>query len=156
MTPFWRNLLITIVVAAASGFAGARLGAIRSQAPLQANPPSAQTTLRQTVDAMLTRDFNLSGEQKAKIAAIDEAYTRQNNRIWSMLKMINAELAGALSDDMTMNAMTQVYIRRIEENVGLMQTSTINYIIDIRNVLTPQQRDLYDERIIRALMRDAP
>jgi hypothetical protein len=156
MTPFWRNLLITIVVAAASGFAGARIGAISSQPPVATSPPSAQATLRQTVDAMLTRDFDLSSEQKAKIAVIDDNFTRQNNRIWAMLKMTNAELAGALSDDMTMNAMTQVYIRRIEENVGLMQTSTINYIIDIRNVLTPQQRELYDERIIRALMRDSP
>jgi hypothetical protein len=29
-------------------------------------------------------------------------------------------------------------------------------MIDIRNILTPEQRQLYDERIIRALMRDAP
>ena len=154
MTPFWRNLLITILVAAASGFAGARLGAIRNQTP--AAKPSAQVTLRQTVDAMLSRDFNLSAEQKRQVGVIDENFTRQNNRIWATLKMTNAELAGALSDDMTMNAMTQVYIRQIEQNVGLMQTSTINYIIDIRNVLTPQQRELYDERIIRALMQDAP
>ena len=154
MTPFWRNMLITIVVAAASGFAGARLGAIRNQS--HASPPSAQATLRQSVDAMLTRDFNLTADQKRKVAEIDEAYTRQNNRIWSMLKMTNAELAGALSEDMTMNDMTHVYIRQIEENAGLLQTATINYIIDIRNVLTPQQRDLYDERIIRALMQDAP
>ncbi len=153
MTPFWRNLIITVVVAAAAGFAGARLGAMRNQAPADA---TAQATLRQTVDAMLTRDFNLSADQKAKIKVIDEAFTRQNNRIWSKLKMTNAELAGALSDDMTMNAMTQVYIRQIEENVGLLQSSTISYIIDIRNVLTPKQRELYDERIIRALMRDPP
>ena len=154
MTPFWRNLIITIVVAAASGFAGARLGAIRSQQ--QHAAASAQTTLRQTVDAMLSRDFDLTADQKTKVAAIDAEYTRQNNRVLSQLKMTNAELAGALSDDMTLNAMTQVYIRQIEENVGLMQTSTITYIIDIRDILTPAQRQLYDERIIRALMRDAP
>ena len=154
MTPFWRNLVITVIVAAVSGFAGARLGAIRNQG--HTVKPTAQTTLRQTVDSMLDRDFKLSADQKQQVAVIDETFTRQNNRIWAKLKMTNAELAGALSDDMTMNAMTQVYIRQIEQNVGMMQTSTINYIIEIRNVLTPQQRQLYDERIIRALMQDAP
>ncbi len=152
MTPFWRNLIITVVVAASAGFAGARLGAMRTP-PTAATP---QTTLRQTVDAMLTRDFSLTADQKEKVRGIDEAFTRQNNRIWATLKMTNAELAGALSDDMTMNAMTHVYIQQIEENVGLLQSSTITYIIDIRNVLTPKQRELYDERIIRALMRDTP
>ncbi len=154
MTPFWRNLIITVIVAAVSGFAGARLGAIRSQQQHAAT--SAQVTLRQTVDVMLMRDFDLTDDQKSKVAAIDAKYTRQNNRVLSQLKITNAELAGALSDDMTLNTMTQVYIRQIEENVGLMQTATITYIIDIRNILTPEQRQLYDERIIRALMRDAP
>ena len=44
----------------------------------------------------------------------------------------------------------------IEQGIGQLHTESILYVLQVREVLTPQQRNNFDEHIIMALMRSPP
>ena len=158
----WRALIITIVIALAAGFVGARLGALGSGA---AKP--GQGSVRQSVDALLDKDFKLTSAQKQQIEQIDERFTKTHNMIWADINTSNARLADAVAtdlpngtlenpSDMTLSPDAKASIQAIEDGVGRLQTESILYVLEVRQVLTPEQRKNFDEHIIMALMRSPP
>jgi hypothetical protein len=69
LNPFWRNLLITVVVALLAGGIGGWMGA------QNALDTDAQTLpLRQTVSEIVRRDLNLTNDQSKEIQAIEGKY----------------------------------------------------------------------------------
>jgi Spy/CpxP family protein refolding chaperone len=147
----WRGLLLTLVIALAAGFIGAMIGVRGAHS---AHPSMPQGTVRQSVDGLLERDFKLTSDQKAKIQTIDEAFVRKHNLIWADIRRSNAELAGAVANDMTLNANAKTAIGQIESSVGELHTESILYVLDVRKVLNPDQQKRFDEYIVMALMRD--
>ena len=155
MTPGgWKSLALTLVVAAViaagAGFVGAKLG--QGRAPQR--PFAISGSVRQSVDTMLARNFHLSPDQQRRIQAIDEQFTRKHNLIWADIRTSNAELAGAVANDMTLNQQAKNAIMEIQESVGRLHTESILYVLEVRKVLTPEQRNEFDEHVIMALMRD--
>ena len=147
----WRTLLLTLVIALAAGFAGARLGVMGTKAPA-----GGQDTVRQSVDTMLKRDFQLTADQKQKIQAIDERFAREHNLIWADIDINNGKLASAVATDMSLSPDAKASIQGIEQGIGRLHTASIVYILDVRQVLTPEQRTHFDEHVILALMRTPP
>ena len=47
-------------------------------------------------------------------------------------------------------------LQGIEDGVGRLHTESILYVLQVREVLTPEQRKTFDEHIIMALMRSPP
>ena len=159
----WRGLVITIIIALAAGFVGARIGALGSSG---ANRPG-QGSVRQSVDVMLDRDFKLTAAQKQQVEQIDERFTKTHNLVWADINTSNARLASAVatdlpngtlenSSDMTLSPDAKASIQGIEDGVGKLHTESILYVLQVRDVLTPQQRKNFDEHIIMALMRNPP
>jgi hypothetical protein len=144
----WRWWLLTAVIAVAFGFLGARLG---MQSPA---PRMGQGTVRASVESLLQREFKLSSAQRASIDEIDRKFTRTHNLIWADVRMSNAELAAAVAEDMSLNPLAKVAIQEIQQSVGRLHTESILYVLEVRQVLTPEQRLVFDEHIIMALMRD--
>lgn len=147
----WRGLLLTVLVAAAFGFLGARLGMLQHS---QAGPGPSPATVRQSVSALLNREFKLTAQQKQRIGAIDQDFTRKHNLIWADIRASNAELAAAVADNMALNTEAQNAILDIQASVGRLHTESILYILAVRKELTPEQRVVFDEHVIMALMRD--
>ena len=56
-------------------------------------------------------------------------------------------------EDMNLSPDAKSAIQGIEDGVGRLHTESILYVLQIRDVLTPEQRKNYDEHIIMALMR---
>ncbi len=149
----WRGLLVTILVAAAFGFLGARLGSMQhAHAPASMAP--GQGTVRQSVSLLLSHEFKLTPQQKQRIAAIDADFTRKHNLIWADILASNAELAAAVADDMTLNTEAKNAILDIQSSVGRLHTESILYVLAVRQELTPEQRVVFDEHVVMALMRD--
>jgi len=152
----WRSLFVTLVlvavIAAGAGYVGAKLG----QGAQLANRPffSGQGSVRHQVDNLLTKNFRLSAQQQQQIRTIDEQFTRKHNLIWADIRTSNAELAGAVASDMTLNQQAKNAIMEIEESVGRLHSESILYVLEIRKVLTPEQRNEFDEHVVMALMRD--
>ncbi len=57
---------------------------------------------------------------------------------------------------MTLNADAKTAINGIQEGVGRLHSESILYVLEIRQVLTEQQRPDFDDRVIMALMRSPP
>ena len=154
----WRGILLTIVIAVAAGFLGARLGmqgaARANVGSLADNPSGRQGSVRQSVATLLNHDFKLSADQKTRIQAIDDRFTKTHNLIWADVRMSNAELAAAVANDMSLNQDAKNAITEIQDSVGRLHTESIEYVLEVRKVLTPEQRSQFDEHIIMALMRD--
>ena len=151
----WRGLILTVVIALAAGFIGARLGAQASSgATPAASPGGGQGSVRESVGSLLRRDFRLTPDQKARVAAIDAKFTRDHNMIWADIRASNVELAAAVANDMSLNQEAKNAITEIQESVGRLQTRSIQYVLEVRQVLNPDQRAEFDEHIIMALMRD--
>ncbi len=149
----WRGLLLTLVIAVAAGFVGARLGELGGHS---GGAGRSQDTVRQSVDTMLEHDFKLTADQKQKIEAVDEQFTRKHNLIWTDIYTSNARLASAVATDMSLSPDAKTSIQGIQDGVGRLHTESILYVLQVREVLTPEQRKHFDEHIIMALMRSPP
>ncbi len=151
----WRGLVLTIVIATAAGFAGAWLG-VTGLHMAGGGSRVSQDSVRQSVDALLTKDFQLTASQKQQIDQIDGDFTRKHNVIWADIFTDNARLASAVATDMSLSADAKSAIAGIQDGVGRLHTESILYVLQVRQVLTPEQRKQFDEHIILALMRSPP
>ena len=161
---FWRGLIFTLVIAGAAGFAGAKLGAIGGHT---ASP--SQGSVRQAVDSLLQHEFKLTPAQQQQVQKIDDHFTQDHNQIWSDINNADARLASAVAtdlpngklesaatSDMMLSPDAKTAVLGIEEGVGQLHTESILYVLQVRDVLTPPQRNDFDEHIIMALMRSPP
>ena len=147
----WRGLILTLVIAIAAGFAGARLGMLGQHRGAAQNAPNG--SVRQAVDDLLERDFKLTEAQKQQIALIDQHFSVIHNQIWTGIYTENAHLASAVATDMSLSPEARKAIAGIQDGVGRLHTESIIYVLQIRQVLTPVQRPDFDEHVIMALMR---
>jgi hypothetical protein len=148
----WKSILLTALVATLFGFAGAELGLRQGVAM----PETRKVTLNDTIDLLLEQQIDLNKAQKSAIGTINARYTHQHNQLMANLYMTRAQLGGAFSENMTLSDPTKEAIVQMQEIVGDLQTLTITHIVDIRSQLTPSQRQLYDQKVVEMLMRDAP
>lgn len=150
MNPFWRNLSVTIVVALVAGGIGGWIGA------QNALDTDAQTLpLRQTVQEIVRRDLKLSPVQSKDIQAIEEKYYDQRIALRNNVATANRELADALMADMAFGREAQQASNHVEEGLGQLQRATILYVLEVRDVLTPEQQTIYDRKVREVLTATA-
>jgi len=147
----WRGFVLTLVIATAAGFAGARMGMLGQHRNPGGGAPYA--SVRQAVDDLLERDFKLTAGQKQQIAVIDQHFSVIHNQIWTGIYTENAQLANAVAANMSLSPEAKKAIAGIQDGVGRLHTESIIYVLQIRQVLTPAQRPDFDEHVIMALMR---
>lgn len=153
MNPAVSRTLVTALIAFGFGLLGASAaGYIPHGAAPDPNRGYRLIQFRERVDHMLDEEMLLSPKQREQVAQIDHNYTLDYNLTLADLHASNTELGAALANDMSLNGDAQAAIKEIQLNVGQMQTSTVNYIVNIRNVLDTDQKKIYDGRIIAELM----
>jgi hypothetical protein len=148
MTLFWRNLLITAVLAFGAAFVGARLGA--------QTPPKAAPLLRDSVYEMVHHDLKLTPVQHAAILQIDAKYEHKRNALRADIATGNAELAQALANEMALGTSAERALGHIEGSLGQMQRDSVLYVLDVRAVLTPEQQTALDRKIFETLALGPP
>jgi hypothetical protein len=67
------------------------------------------------------------------------------------ISQTNVELAAAMSEEMAFGPQAQTAIDHLQHSVGDLQSSTVLYVLEIRDVLTPEQRMIYDQKVVEAL-----
>ena len=145
MSPFLRNLAITIVVALAAGWAGGWLGVRTLVAEDEMLP------LRQTVSAIVRNDLRLSDEQMQNIQNIENRYYDRRIQLRTNVAQANRELADALMNDMAFGREAQQASSHVERGLGDLQRATIIYVLEVRDVLTPEQQVIYDRKVREVL-----
>ena len=146
MSAFWRNLLITIVVALVAGGIGGFMGARNLVESEEQSLP-----LRQTVAEIVRRDLHLTSNQAQEILAIETRYFDRRTNLRRDVSDANRELADALMNDMAFGREAQEASNHVEQGLGELQRATIMYVLEVRDVLTPEQQMIYDRRVREAL-----
>jgi Spy/CpxP family protein refolding chaperone len=150
LSPFWRNLLITVFVAILAGAAGGWMGAQRAlDSDAQVLP------LRQTVSEIVRRDIKLTTDQSKDIQAIEDKYYDRRSQLRQQVAGANRELADALMADMAFGREAQQASNHVEEGLGELQRATILYVLEVRDVLTPEQQIIYDRKVREVLTATA-
>jgi hypothetical protein len=145
MSGFWRNLAITVVVAMAAGWAGGALG-VRTLAPVEEMLP-----LRQSVSAIVRNDLKLTHEQLSDIQNIENRYYDRRIQLRTHVAEANRELADALMNDMAFGREAQAASLHVERGLGDLQRATVVYVLEVRDVLTPEQQVIYDRKVREVL-----
>lgn len=152
MTPYWRHLLLTVVLAGAAGYGGVWIGA-RQLAPPQ---PSLSPTLTAVVGELSQRGLQgLSTQQERQINVIATRFFARRGELRHGITAANFELANALAEESSMGPRTQAAVDRLKNTVGDLQTATVQYVLELRKVLTPEQQTVFDTKVVEALMSDA-
>ena len=145
---FWRNLLITVVLAGAAAYVGTRLGAQNLK------PPEAARTrllLRDSVYQMVHHDLTLTPDQAHRIDVIEARYARQRNALRAQIGSANAELGEALANEMALGTAASRALEHLQQSMGELQRETILYVLEVRAVLTPQQQQVLDQKVFESL-----
>ena len=145
---FWRNLLITVVLAGAAAYAGTRLGELHLK---PAEPPRARLLLRDSVFQMVHQDMKLTAEQARKVDDIEARYARRRNALRAQIGSANAELGEALANEMALGTAAQRALEHLQGSMGDLQRETILYVLEVRAVLTPQQQQVLDQKVFESL-----
>ena len=150
MSPFWRNLLMTVTVALLAGGIGGWIGARNAlDEDAQALP------LRQTVHEIVQRDIKLTSAQTKEIQSIENKYYDRRSALRQQVAGANRELADALMADMAFGREAQQASNHVEQGLGQLQRATILYVLEVRDVLTPQQQTVYDRKVREVLTATA-
>ncbi len=146
---FWRNLAITVVLAGAAAYAGTRLGE-QPQKPAEASP-RAKLLLRDSVYQMVHQDMTLTADQRRRIDDIESRYAHHRNELRAKIGSANAELGEALANEMALGTAASRALEHLQQDMGDLQRETILYVLEVRNVLTPQQQQVLDQKVFESL-----
>jgi Spy/CpxP family protein refolding chaperone len=150
LNPFWRNLIITVVVALVAGGIGGWMGAQNAfDGDVQSLP------LRQTVHEIVRRDLKLTPSQSAEVQAIEDKYYDRRTTLRGEVAVANRELADALMADMAFGREAQQASNHVEQGLGQLQRATILYVLQVRDVLTSEQQMIYDRKVREVLTATA-
>jgi Spy/CpxP family protein refolding chaperone len=152
---FWRNLAITVVLAGAAAYAGARLGA---QPPLPVKPAEATRAplgMRDSVYQMVHQDMQLTDDQKRKIDDIEARFAHRRNELRTKIGAANAELGEALANEMALGTAASRALEHQEQDMGDLQRETILYVLQVRAVLSPKQQQALDQKVFESLTAPA-
>jgi Spy/CpxP family protein refolding chaperone len=146
LSPFWRNLAITVVVALLAGGIGGWMGAQRV-----IDGDTQTLPLRQTVHEIVSRNLKLTPDQSKNVQAIEDKYYDQRTTLRQDVATANRELADALMADMAFGREAQAASNHVERGLGELQRATILYVLEVRDVLTPEQQMIYDRKVREVL-----
>jgi hypothetical protein len=151
VTPYWRHLLLTIVLAGAAGYGGVWMGAHRL-----APPPTLPPMLPSVVSELTSHGLQgLTSEQEQQLNAIAARFLARRGELRHGISAANFELANALAEENSMGPRTQASIDRLKNTVGDLQTATVEYVLQLRGVLNAEQQGVFDSKVVEALMTEA-
>jgi Spy/CpxP family protein refolding chaperone len=151
VTPYWRHLLLTIVLAGAAGYGGVWMGAHRL-APAQSLPPMLPSVVSELTSHGLQ---GLTDQQEQQLDRIAAHFLARRGELRHGITAANFELASALAEETSMGPRTAAAIERLKNTVGELQTATVEYVLELRKVLNAEQQAVFDNKVVEALMTEA-
>jgi hypothetical protein len=103
------------------------------------------------VEEIVNSGLDLTEAQRAEIRAIEDKYDRERSLLRNRVATANAEVADALMSDMVYGRAAQLAVQHVQEGLGALQEATILYVLEVRDVLTMEQQQIYDRKVRETL-----
>ena len=130
-------LLVTVLAAAAAGWAGVQYGL---------NQPE-ETDL----DAAIHHDLHLTPEQDQQIQKLETDLAATRQELQAKMRMANRDLAQAITERHSYDARAHEAVERLHAAMSALQEKTIQHVLAIRALLTPEQARDFDAKVSKAL-----
>jgi Spy/CpxP family protein refolding chaperone len=143
---FARSLILTVLLSALAAGLGAWGGARYVVSHMQRAEP-----LHQVVHDKL----DLTAAQEARIAGLERDYALRRKALEAEMRAANGDLARAIQQSHAYSPDVQHAIDRFHMAMGDLQKQSILHVLEMRQVLTPQQATVFDQTVAKALTKDA-
>jgi Spy/CpxP family protein refolding chaperone len=137
-------LLLTGLVGAAGGWIGIEYGLRRATAPAS------------DFHEVLHNDLGLTPDQERRIADLEAEFAQTRKTLDAEMVAANRELADAILAESTYGDQAKRAIERFHDAMGRLQEETIKHILAMREVLTPEQAEIFDRTVSKALASAPP
>lgn len=134
-------LVVTVLAGATGGWLGVRYG-------LQQGP---RTT---SLDELVHHQLDLSVDQQQRLAAMEGSFDARRKVLEDQMRIANRELAAAIVTEHRYGPAAERAIEHFHEAMKTLQEETIQHVLAMRAVLTPEQAQQFDRTIARALNSD--
>lgn len=134
-------LVVTILAGAAGGWIGVRYGLREAHASA-------------SLDALLHHELNLSSEQQQQLATLEMSFNARRKVLEEQMRAANRELARAMLTEHRYGPAAKQAIEHFHAAMKQLQEETVQHVLAMRAVLTPQQAQQFDRAIARALDSD--
>jgi hypothetical protein len=141
-----RRLLLVGLIAFAAAIAGVFVGRIVSDAP-----KASETELH----ALLHGQLDLTAEQEAKIERIEAVFAGRRRTLELEMRAANVRLAQAIEAEHGYGPRVTDSIDHTHEVMGALQKETLQHLFAMRGVLNPDQAEMFDKSVVKALTADA-
>ena len=108
---------------------------------------------QEPLHALLHEQLRLSGDQAAKVEALETAYAAKRRALEAQMRAANVELSQALSQDHAYTPRVQQAVDHFHAAMAELQKQTILHVLAMRAVLTPAQTATFDQTVAKALVR---
>ena len=135
----WRGLVITITLAGVAAFVGARLGSER-RAPRTA-------PLSERVFDLIGDDRELTAQKREAIQRVGDRYAPARERLRQQSQTLNARLLGLMAEEQRFGPKTEDALAQLQLVMGERLKMSMEYMLEVRQQLTPDQRNRFDRRL---------
>jgi Spy/CpxP family protein refolding chaperone len=144
VNPRLRGAIITIALALVAGFGGVWLGRTVF------DRPPHQPTLHEVIHD----ELHLTADQTQRIETLETNFATRRRSLELEMRAANAELASAIREEHGYGPRVTAAVERFHGAMGRLQTEMIQHVFAMREVLTPAQKETFDNTVVSALTAD--
>lgn len=104
-----------------------------------------------SLDEVLHHRLKLTSDQDARIEALEAGFHARRHALEAEMEAANRDLAAALARDHSYGPDARQAIARFHAAMGALQEATVQHILAMRAVLTPEQAKTFDATIDETL-----
>ncbi len=146
MMTSWKRLIIIAIIAFAAAIAGVFIARSVADQPRQSESE---------LHAFIHGELKLSGDQNAKIEAIEARFSVRKKVLEMDMRGANARLAEAIEAEHGYGPRVTAAVDHVHHVMGEMQKETLEHLFAMRAVLNADQARLFDQTVVKALTADA-
>ncbi len=143
MLKTWKLLALAALVGLGSGLGGVFVGTILTRSD----------THRDTLDAAVHRELDLTPEQDRRLEAIEAGYALRQAALDAELRAAARDIAAAVVEDHAQSERLSQAIDRFHNAMGQTQRDAIAHVFEMRAVLNADQQARFDMIVREELLR---
>ena len=141
-----RRLILVGLIAFAAAIAGVFVGRLMTEAPR-----ASETELH----ALLHSQLDLTAEQQGRIERIETAFAARRRALEQEMRAANTSLARAIEAEHGYGPRVTEAIDHTHDVMGTLQKETLQHLFAMRGILNPDQAEMVDKSVVKALTADA-